>query len=217
MLILDGEYDQATPVADARRAAQAWPDSTFVEVHNTGHISALDDFGGCASGIVRRFLTTLDAGDTSCAANTPIVTVVPSFPETLAAARGATTPQRAAWVAGQVVGDGFSRWWNLMSTTHGIGLRGGGFTVKGPYTSLKPLSLIFHDDRFVNDLAVSGTAVFDRATDSVHATLRLTGAANGRLTLEFATDTPGAMATVTGRLGGTAVSLKTPAPWATQG
>ena len=106
-----------------------------------------------------------------------------------------------------------------MSTTQGIGLRGGGFTVKGPYTSLKPLSLIFHGDRFVNDLAVSGTAVFDRATDSVHATLRLAGAAtaSGKLTLDFATDVPGAVATVTGRLGGTAVSLTTPAPWATQG
>lgn len=219
ILILDGEYDQATPVADARKAAAAWPDSTFVETRNTVHISALDDFGGCAVGIVRRFLATLDAGDTSCAGHTPAVVVVPSFPKVVAAAPGSTTAQRAAWVAGQVVGDGFSRWWNLMYTTHGVGLRGGGFTVKGPYTSVRPLTLSFHDDRFVTDLAVSGSAVFNRRTDSVHATLRLTGpaAASGRLTLDFATDTPGAMATVTGRLGGAAVSLKTPAPWATQG
>jgi pimeloyl-ACP methyl ester carboxylesterase len=219
VLILDGEFDQATPVPDARRAAAAWPDSTFVDVHNTGHISALDDFGGCASGIVRRFLSTLNAGDTSCASHTPVIVVVPRFPDALAGAPGTTTAQRAAWVAGQVVGDGFSRWWNLMYTTHGVGLRGGGFTVEGPYTSLKPLTLRFGSDRFVSDLAVSGTAVFVRTTDSVHATLRLAGpaAASGRLTLSFATDTPGAMATVTGRLGGAAVSLKTPAPWATQG
>ena len=219
VLILDGEYDQATPVADARKAAAAWPDSTFVEVRNTGHISALDDFGGCASGIVRRFLATLNAGDTSCAEPTPPVVVVPSFPALLAKAPGSTTAQRAAWVAAQTVGDGFSRWWNLMYTTHGVGLRGGGFTVSGPYTSLKPLTLTFHGDRFVGDLAVSGTATFDRTTDAVHATLRLAGAeaASGRLTIDFATDTPGAMATVTGTLGGAAVSLTTPAPWATQG
>jgi hypothetical protein len=106
-----------------------------------------------------------------------------------------------------------------MYTTHGVGLRGGGFTVSGPYTSLKPLTLTFHGDRFVGDLAVSGTATFDRMTDAVHATLRLAGAeaASGRLTIDFATDTPGAMATVTGTLGGAAVSLTTPAPWATQG
>lgn len=219
ILILDGEYDQATPVPDARRAASAWPDSTFVVVHNTGHISALDDFGGCASGIVRRFLATLSAGDTSCAGHTPPVVVAPSFPRLLAGAPGTSTAQRAGWVAGQVVGDGFSRWWNLMSTTHGVGLRGGGFTVTGPYTSLKPLTLSFHGDRFVSDLAVSGTAVFNRTTDTVHATLHLTGApaATGQLTLDFATDTPGATATATGRLGGHAFSLKTPAPWATQG
>jgi len=144
---------------------------------------------------------------------------VPSFPTVLANAPGSTTPQRAAWVAGQVVGDGFSRWWNLMYTTRGVGLRGGTFSVKGPYTSLKPLVLTFHDDRFVGDLAVSGTAVFDRTADAVHATLRLTGpeASTGRLTIDFATDSPGATATVTGRLGGARVSLKTPAPWATQG
>ena len=219
VLILDGEYDQATPVADARKAAAAWPDSTFVEVRNTGHISALDDFGGCASGIVRRFLTTLNAGDTSCASRTPYVVVVPKFPAELSGAPGSTTAQRAAWVAGQVVGDGFSRWWNLMYTTTGVGLRGGGFTVKGPYTSLKPLSLLFHGDRFVNDLAVSGTAVFNRMTDSVHAALTLAGApaASGTLTLDFDTDRLGAMATVTGHLGGAQVNVQIPAPWATQG
>ena len=66
---------------------------------------------------------------------------------------------------------------------------------------------------------MSGTAVFDRTTDTVHANLHLAGApaATGQLTLDFATDTAGALATITGRLDGTAVSLKTPAPWATQG
>ncbi len=82
VLVLDGEFDQATPVADARLAAAAWPDSTYVQVRNTNHVSALADFQGCASGLVRRFLTHLAAGDTSCAARVPAVEVA-RFPAEL--------------------------------------------------------------------------------------------------------------------------------------
>jgi cysteine synthase len=79
VLVLDGEFDQATPVADARMAAAAWPDSTYVQFANTGHISALDDYQRCASGIVRAFLTVLEAGDTACAARIPAINAV-QFP-----------------------------------------------------------------------------------------------------------------------------------------
>ncbi len=117
VLILDGEFDQATPVEDALDVARSWPDSTFVEVANSGHVTGQDDFLDCTSAILRRFMSGLRAGDTSCAAHIPPLYVVPDFPPRLAAAPsdlawkiGAgheSTPadRRAAWVTGETVGD----------------------------------------------------------------------------------------------------------------
>jgi pimeloyl-ACP methyl ester carboxylesterase len=227
VLVLDGEFDQATPVADARRAAVAWPDSTYVQVANTGHISALDDYQDCASAIVRRFLGSLAAGNTSCAARAPTVDVV-RFPRDLAAAPAArglagdhatAAGRRAAWVASQTVGDALSRWYNLMFGVDGIGLRGGEFTVAGPYLSNRALAITFHGDRFVTNLAVSGRAIWNRAAGRVRATLRLTGPAGaaGAVTVSFPTRGAGARATVTGTLGGRRVHVRLPAPWTPQG
>jgi pimeloyl-ACP methyl ester carboxylesterase len=227
VLILDGEFDQATPVADARRVAAAWPDSTYVQVANTGHISALYDYQGCATAIVRRFLTDLTAGNTSCAARTPAVAVV-RFPADLAAApaaravagnRAAPAARRAAWVATQTVGDALSRWYDLMYGVDGHGLRGGMFTVTGDYLSHLPLVIRFHGDRYVPGLTVSGPATWNRTTLWVTARLTLAGpkGASGRITLRFPTNRPHGHATVTGTLGGRRVQARLSAPWTTEG
>jgi hypothetical protein len=218
VLVLDGEFDQATPVADARRVAAHWPDSTYVEVRNTAHISALADFQGCATGIVRRFLTRLDAGDTSCAARTPGVEVA-RFPRRVGRAPGATAADRAAWTAAATVGDAFARWYNLMFGVDGHGLRGGRFTVAGGYYSHRLLRIRFSGDRFVSDLAVPGLATWTRTVYSVRAALRLRGpaAASGRIVLTFATGGADARATVSGTIGGRPVRVTLPAPWTPQG
>ncbi len=226
VLVLDGEFDQATPVADARRAAAAWPDSTYVQVRNTNHVSALADFQGCASGLVRRFLIHLAAGDTSCAGRVPAVEVA-RFPAELRdaprahalAGDGSTAAaHRAAWVAGAVVGDAFTRWYNLMFGVDGHGLRGGRFAVIGGYYSERPLRIRFHGDRFVSDLAVSGLATWGRSAHRMRATLTLAGppGASGRIVLAFST-APGAnRAVATGTLGGRHVDLAFPVPWTPQ-
>ncbi len=220
VLALDGEFDQATPVADARRAAAAWPDSTYVQVRNTNHVSALADFQGCASGLVRRFLTRLAAGDTGCAGRVPGVEVA-RFPASLAAAPRAhalpgdrSTPgaRRAAWAAGAVVGDAFTRWYNLMFGVDGHGLRGGRFTVRGGYYSERPLAIRFHADRFVSDLAVSGSAIWNRAAHRMRATLTLAGpqSASGRIVLTFSTAPGGGPARASGSLGGRRAARRLP-------
>ncbi len=226
VLALDGEFDQATPVADARNAAAAWPESTYVQVRNTNHVSALADFQGCTSGIVRRFLTGLAAGDTSCARHVPAVQVA-RFPAALGAAPAAhaqagdgssMTAHRAAWVAGAVVGDAFTRWYNLMFGVAGHGLRGGRFTVIGGYYSHRPLRIRFRHDRFVSDLAVSGLATWSRTAHRMRATLTLAGrpAASGRIVLAFSTAPGGGPAVATGTLGGRRVHVSLPVPWAPQ-
>jgi hypothetical protein len=218
VLVLDGEFDQATPVADARRAASHWHDSTYVQVQDTAHISALADFQGCATGIVRRFLSRIAAGDTSCAGRVPGVEVA-RFPRRLGLAPGSGAADRAAWTAAATVGDAFARWYNLMYGVHGYGLRGGRFSVAGGYYSHRPLRIKFAGDRFVSNLAVSGAATWTRTARSVRADLSLRGpaAASGRIVLVFATGGPHARATVTGTLGGRRVHVALASPWTPQG
>jgi hypothetical protein len=73
-----------------------------------------------------------------------------------------------------------------------------------PSTDLKVL---------VNDLAVSGRAVWNRDTYRMTATLVLTGADSGRITIRFPTQRPGGPAIVAGVVDGRAVRLRMPAPW----
>ena len=49
-----------------------------------------------------------------------------------------------------------------MYSSRGHGLRGGSFTTSGKYFAHSPVSLAFHDARFVPGLQVSGPAVRDR-------------------------------------------------------
>ena len=66
-LVLNGDLDTITTSAQARAAAAKFPRSTFVEVRNSVHVTALYDLDDCASRIYLRFVKTLRAGDTSCA------------------------------------------------------------------------------------------------------------------------------------------------------
>ena len=221
VLVLNGDLDVITPPADAARAASLFPNATYVPVPNAVHVTALADFDRCASGIVRRFIRTLDAGDTGCAGRTAEVHVVDRFPRRTANAPATATPapgdrsrpldRRAAWVAGQVVADAIARYW-LMYGGKGHGLRGGRFTVRGPYLSLTPLRFRFDGARFTRDLAVSGRATWDRRARGVAARLRLSGARRGTLRIVWSTTQQRATAEISGRIGGRPVRLRMPAP-----
>jgi hypothetical protein len=118
------------------------------------------------------------------------------------------------------VGDAFSRWYNLMYGVDGHGLRGGRFTVLGPYASyVRPLVIRFHGDRYVPGLRVSGSATWNRAALRVRATLTLSGpgGAAGVITLSFPTNRPRGRTVVTGTLGGRRVHLRLLAPWTSEG
>ena len=222
VLVLDGDLDMITPLGDSIRAAGLFPNSTLVTVRNVGHVTALADFDGCTSGIVRRFLRTLSAGDTTCASRTQEVHVVPRFPRRVARAPAASRAprgdrsrgldRRAAWAAAWAVGDALARY-QLMSGLRGHGLRGGRFfDVGGSYYSFRPVRLRLRGVRFVSDLAVSGTVEWDRRAGRVTGRLRLTGARTGRLRIGWRTRETHALASLRGRLGGRVVRVVTPAP-----
>ena len=221
VLVLYGDLDVITPLGDSEAAAALFPNSTLVVVRNVNHVTALADYPGCAVGIMRRFLTALAPGDTSCAERRPEVHVVPEFPARAAGApeaqsagggdRSRARERRAAWSAAWAVGDAVARWW-LMYGFDGHGLRGGTFTTTGEYLAYTPVRFRLRDSRFVSDVPVSGHVTWNRRRGRVTARLRLGGAVSGRLRLAWSLNETRAVASLRGRLGGRRVLLNMPAP-----
>jgi pimeloyl-ACP methyl ester carboxylesterase len=231
VLVFDGEFDQATPVADALKVVHSWPNSTFVEVANSNHVTVEDDFQECTSVIFRHFIETLSAGNTGCARAMPPVTVVPAFPEHLS---DAPTPQvvgngsqfelgrQAGWVSAQTLGDVLARWFNLGNGS-GVPSRclyGGTFEAHGAFYVTGPEVLTLHKCLFVEDLSVTGRLVWNVATQAVDATLQLKGpgGATGNLTVNWRTGVYNwkVPTTVVGEYAGHNVNVQLSAPWVPQ-
>ena len=207
-LVLVGDLDSVTSAEGAKQVADSFPNSTFVKVANMVHVSALGDTKGCASGIVLRFVRTLSAGNTSCAATYPEIHVVDAFAVHANEVPGSPA-RRSAVVAVNTVGDVIARWDN-MGGSRGVGLRGGSFTTRGDaFRSWK-----LHKVRWVSDAAVSGKVKIDEAAGTAHATLSIkgTGVLGGHLYLTWNTWDVQGQVVITGTLGGHAIHLVTPAP-----
>ncbi len=231
VLVFDGEFDQATPVADALKVVHSWPNSTFVEVANSNHVTVEDDFQECTSVIFRHFIDTLSTGNTGCARAMPPVTVVPAFPEHLAdspaaqAVGGGSQPKlgrQAGWVSAQTVGDVLARWFNLGNGSGAPGrcLYGGTFEAHGAFYVTGPEVLNLHKCLFVEDLSVSGRVVWNDATQAVNATLHVTGpsGATGSFAVHWRTGIYNwkAPTTVEGEYAGVNVNVQLSAPWVPQ-
>jgi hypothetical protein len=213
-LVLDGDLDNITTVPQAREVASRFPRSTFVETANTIHISALGDRDDCAQPMVRRFVRTLSAGDTSCASRIAEVRTVDSFPRRAADAAAARPragdhtrigARRVAAVAAATVADAIQRW-QLNSGGADRGLRGGRWS----YTGTRVVRFRFRGARFARDVPVSGVATWRLSDGAVRAQLRLPG--RGRLRARWSTQQPLAVAALDGRLGGRRVRATMLAP-----
>jgi pimeloyl-ACP methyl ester carboxylesterase len=202
-LVINGDLDNITASSGALVVASRFPRSTFVETHNTIHVSALDR-DGCVAPMVRRFVRTLDPGDTSCAGRIAEVRVVDRFPRrsvglvpadarpgdhTTVAAR------RMAASAAAMVADAIQRWTlNYGGTDRG--LRGGRWRWSGDRLT----RFRFDRARFTRDVPVSGRATLRLGTGAVAARLTIPG--HGRLRARWELHRPLATATLTGRLDG---------------
>jgi len=215
-LVLNGDLDNITATSGAQLVAARFPRSTFVELHNSVHVTAVGDADDCASRIVRRFIKALDAGDTSCAGRVKEVRTVDLFPLTSADAEPARSrpgdksrraARRAAAVAAATVADAIQRW-AFNYTGEGRGLRGGRWTYKGDET----VRFGFDRARFAADVAVSGAATWTVASGAVRARLRVAGASNGRLKARWNVLEPLARARLDGRLGGRELHAEMLAP-----
>ena len=91
VLVLVGDLDTITSPEGSQIVASNFPGSTYVEVVNTLHVTALGDYSRCASDLVINYVDSGgDAGDTSCAGEYNEVRTVEEFPQVLAA----VTPRR---------------------------------------------------------------------------------------------------------------------------
>jgi pimeloyl-ACP methyl ester carboxylesterase len=216
VLVLNGDLDTITTPEEGARAAALFPRAAHVIVANTGHVTALDDFGGCASTIVRRFTQT-ERVEANCASRVPAIHLVPAFSRTvdevqpavaLPGNRAQTEQLRAAAAAVLAAADVLARSYEF-ELTAGSGLRGGSYSATlTNATDRATLSGI----RWTNDLAVSGAAAFDARSASARAHLTLAGVSSGTLRAAWPTVGSTAAAVLDGTIDGRHVRASMPAP-----
>ncbi len=220
-LIVSGEFDNITTMADGAAVAAAFKSGAQVRLANSFHVNALPRArSDCGMAIVRRFMATLTPGDTSCAASVPRLRLVPRFatqardlePAVGLPGNEAAAPfLRVAAAAVSTVGDVLARA-NDNTSGRGMGLRGGTVGIVRDATGVH---LTLDRVRWVDDIAVSGSVDRSLARQgSVRAVLRLsdTDGAVGRLTLGWKEGVDHASARISGSLGQTRVEARSPAP-----
>jgi pimeloyl-ACP methyl ester carboxylesterase len=217
-LVLNGDLDTITASSGAREVARRFPASTFVELQNSFHVTALYDYDGCASALYIRFVRSLDAGDTSCAREIGEPNLVPGFPlsldETDPAHRASgdestRNDRRLAAAAARTTADVVSRWMVNYDGTS-VGLRGGRWWYSGDAVVVFRLTRV----RFVPGVEVTGTARWPtRGGAGITATLHVRGSdgTTGTLRISWPHE-PNAVATLAGTVGGRQLRATMPAP-----
>jgi pimeloyl-ACP methyl ester carboxylesterase len=220
-LVVSGDLDNMTTLADGAAAARAFPHGHQVIVANGFHVNALPRARSrCGAALVRRFIETLEVGDARCAADAPPVRLLESFAQRaadlepaqgLAANQASDLQLRFVRAAVLTAGDVVTRL-RMSSSGRGVGLRGGRFAViESKGVQAAKLDAV----RWTEDLAVSGTLERSlAAANRVRAHLRLAGAGSldGQLEVIWDDDAPDAAADIRGRIGGARVAARMPAP-----
>ena len=220
-LVISGELDNITTLADGAAVAAAFERGTQVRIANSFHVNALPHArSACAARLARRFIEFLSPGDTACAAKVPPLRLVPRFavhalqlePASAVSGNRADAAQ-LRWVRAAVMtaGDVLARLGGN-SAGQGVGLRGGTFRI----VSDDSISHITLDHvRWTEDLAVSGKIEKPMSrSGTVRAALHLAAAdgLDGDLTVEWPEGVADSNAGIRGTLGGAAVRARTAAP-----
>ncbi len=161
-LVLNGDLDTITASSGAREVAGRFPNSTFVDVQNSFHVTAIYDKDDCASRIYVHFVETLSPGNTTCARKIAEPHVVPLFAsglQDIAAAEPAKgdasrpVDRRLAAVAAATVADVLARWW-VNYDGASVGLHGGKWSYEGDDPVVFELKAI----ELIPGVEVTGTA-----------------------------------------------------------
>ncbi|HEY4771513.1 MAG TPA: alpha/beta fold hydrolase [Steroidobacteraceae bacterium] len=220
VLVLSGELDNMTTIADGAAAAKRFAHARQLIFANSFHVNALPHArSGCAAQIARRFIVTLQAGDTACTRSVPPVRLLGRFARRsteLTAAHAlpgntATLVQLQAATAALLTAADVMGRLELNTTGEGVGLRGGTFTTK---RRAGEAALTLQDVRWCEDLAVSGTLSLPGRSGHVVAELELEGTKelSGKLKISWTEGSAEARAQMLGMLGGAAVRADLRAP-----
>jgi pimeloyl-ACP methyl ester carboxylesterase len=219
VLVLSGELDNMTSVADGAVAAGHFRRARHVVIANSFHVNALAHARSeCGARLVRRFVDTLATGDESCAADVPALRVVPVFArraQELAAAESAPGNQAGAQALRVVTAALFTAEDAIARAVAdgagpGAGLRGGTFmatTAGGGYR------LALQSLRWTEDVSVSGSIEWPGRTGLVRAHLAVQSPQGpSTLDLSWPEGVSGARASARGLIGGRSVAAEAPAP-----
>lgn len=226
-LIISGEYDNITTVADGAAAAKEFKRGRQVIIANSFHVNALTRARSeCASQIVRRFIGTPDALsslDTACASQVVDLPLAPDFALTVAAVEPATprsgdassdAQRRCVSAAVFTAADVLTRVRSNVSG-HGVGLRGGKFRL----VNLDGVERVeLQGVRWTRDLAVSGHLLWRGSRQAVSGDLiwdagdTVSACGPASLSVQWPQDIRDGRATVSGRIAGAVVKAELPAP-----
>ncbi len=220
VLVVSGELDNMTSVADGADAAARFPRAHHVIIANGLHVNALPHSRDeCGARLVRRFMANLSTGDEGCAAQVPPVRLVPQF------ARHAAELEPAQALAGNEAADAALRVVSAALLTaqdvtvradangpgQGLGLRGGTFSAAGAGAGYH---IVLREVRWTEDVVVSGEIDSPGRAGVVRAALELSAPQGecGKLEAQWPEGAARPRATVRGTLGGHAVLAEAPAP-----
>ncbi len=217
-LVLNGDLDTITASSGAREVAHRFPQSTFVEVKNSFHVTALYDYDGCSSKIYIHFVKNLAPGDTSCVERIGQVNLVPAFPSSVDGVdaphsapgdESTRSDRRLAAAAALTAADVVARWMVNYDGTS-VGLRGGRWSYGGDAVVVFRLAKV----QFVAGVEVTGTARWPtRGGGGIRADLQVRGPDGSTGTLRISWPrTPDAVATLAGAVGGRQLRATMPAP-----
>jgi pimeloyl-ACP methyl ester carboxylesterase len=186
-LLLEGEQDTRTPLADAQAAAALFPQSTLVTVPDTGHSVLGTDVTACSSQAIQRFYG--GAPVSQCAAGRPPFAPTPVAPTSIAglrAVRGVAGKrgQTITAVAGTLT-DSVRQAAGRVITGGPIafgGLRGGRLrgSLVGSVLALRLTNVVY-----VPGVTVSGTVTINLRSAARSAKLRVSGSKGSRGSLTF--------------------------------
>jgi pimeloyl-ACP methyl ester carboxylesterase len=218
-LVLSGDLDSVTSITDAQEVTDQFPNAVHVIIPNLPHVVAGGDLIGCTASIVLRFVQELVPGDTSCTKRVRAARTVPKFArlaselEPLQAVAGdKSTPaqRRVAAAALASAGDVVAQWYATVGS-YLRGLRGGRFNYVATAHGYK---FTLQDLQWTEDVAVSGTVLWNQSTNIVTAQLALvvSGVPAGALKLRWDDADFHAIAAVEGQINGATVKAQSIAP-----
>ena len=220
VLVLVGELDNMTTLADSAASAAQFPQARQVVFASSPHVNALPQARtACGAQLAQRFIAELDPGDTACAAAVPPPRLAAPFATTYREVEPAVpragnaageAALRAARAALLTAGDLLGRI-EANSSGHGVGLRGGRFTVESRGdTRHATLTNV----RWTQDLAVSGTLDWPLRGGEARLALEFhtAGGPGGHVAAHWPEVGAEAVAELDGEVGGLALAARASAP-----